>query len=185
LTLLEVFLLGVSLAMDAFSVSICGSMVLSPASRFKGAVTFGAWFGAFQIIMPVLGYFAASWARSYIEAYDHWIAFLLLMYIGIGMIQERNKEQEAIESYSAKKMFLLAVATSIDALAVGVSFAFLDVDVWTSSLIIGVVTFFISFAGGIFGFKLGEKMQSWANLAGGCVLCLIGIKILLEHLGYL
>ena len=157
----ELLLIAVSLAMDAFSVSICGSLALAPSSRFAGAVKFGAWFGAFQFLMPVIGYWTAYWAVEYIEAYDHWIAFFLLLYIGINMI------------------------TSIDALAVGVSFAVLDVNIWTSSLLIGVVTFIISFLGGTIGFKLGERFRSHATRAGGLVLCLIGIKVLLEHTGYL
>ena len=160
----ELLLIAVSLAMDAFSVSICGSLALAPSSRFAGAVKFGAWFGAFQFFMPVIGYWTAYWAVEYIEAYDHWIAFFLLLYIGINM---------------------LAVATSIDALAVGVSFAVLDVNIWTSSLLIGAVTFIISFLGGTIGFKLGEHFRSHATRTGGLVLCLIGLKVLLEHTGYL
>ena len=143
--IVELLLIGVSLAMDAFSVSVCGSLALAPSSRFLGALRFGAWFGAFQIIMPVIGYWAAYRAVGYIEAYDHWIAFFLLMYIGLNMIWEAGDETEPVESYSVKQMFLLAVATSIDALAVGVSFAMLDVNIWTSALLIGIVTFCISF----------------------------------------
>lgn len=183
--IIELLLIAVSLAMDAFSVSICGSLALAPASRFAGAVKFGLWFGAFQIIMPVIGYWAAYRAVEYIEAYDHWIAFFLLLYIGINMIREAGEEQELVESYSMKRMFLLAVATSIDALAVGVSFAVLDVNIWTSALLIGIVTFLISFMGGTIGFRLGERFRSHAAKAGGMVLCLIGLKVLLEHTGYL
>ena len=181
----ELLLIAVSLAMDAFSVSICGSLALSPSSRFAGAVKFGAWFGAFQFLMPVIGYWTAYWAVEYIEAYDHWIAFFLLLYIGINMIREAGEDAEVIESYGVKRMFLLAVATSIDALAVGVSFAVLDVNIWTSSLLIGVVTFIISFLGGTIGFKLGERFRNHATRTGGLVLCLIGLKVLLEHTGYL
>ena len=155
----ELLLIAVSLAMDAFSVSICGSLALAPSSRFAGAVKFGAWFGAFQFLMPVIGYWTAYWAVEYIEAYDHWIAFFLLLYIGINMIREAGEDAEVIESYGVKRMFLLAVATSIDALAVGVSFTI--------------------------GFKLGERFRNHATRAGGLVLCLIGIKVLLEHTGYL
>lgn len=181
----ELFFLAVGLSMDAFSVSICGSMALSPASRLKGAFSFGSWFGVFQFLMPVIGYFAAFWAHSYIERYDHWLAFLLLVYIGFGMIRESGKACEVVTSYGKKKMFLLAVATSIDALAVGISFAFLNINVWTSSLLIGITTFIFSFVGGLVGFKLGDSLHAKAELAGGCVLCLLGVKILLEHLGYL
>jgi len=182
---LELLLIAVSLAMDAFSVSICGSLALSPSSRLAGAFKFGAWFGVFQFLMPVIGYWTAYRAVEYIEAYDHWIAFFLLLYIGVNMIREAGEDSEVIESYSVKRMFLLAVATSIDALAVGVSFAVLDVNIWTSSLLIGVVTFFISFLGGTIGFKLGERFRGCATRAGGLVLCLIGLKVLLEHTGYL
>ena len=156
-----------------------------PDFRPRHAVKMGIWFGAFQFLMLVIGYWTAYWAVEYIEAYDHWIAFLLLMYIGINMIREAGEETELIESYSVKRMFLLAVATSIDALAVGVSFALLEVNIWTSSLLIGVVTFIISFVGGTIGFKLGERFRSHATRTGGLILCLIGLKVLLEHTGYL
>ena len=182
---LELLLIAVSLAMDAFSVSICGSLALAPSSRLAGALKFGIWFGVFQFLMPVIGYWTAYRAVEYIEAYDHWIAFFLLLYIGVNMIREAGEEDEVIESYSVKRMFLLAVATSIDALAVGVSFAVLEVNIWTSSLIIGVVTFGISFVGGIIGFKLGERFRAHASRTGGAILCLIGLKVLLEHTGYL
>ena len=181
----ELLLIAVGLAMDAFSVSICGSLALAPSSRTAGAFRFGVWFGVFQALMPVIGYWTAYWAVEYIESYDHWIAFFLLLYIGINMIREAGEEEEIIESYSMKRMFLLAVATSIDALAVGVSFAVLDVNIWTSSLLIGAVTFIISFLGGTIGFRLGERFRGCATRAGGLILCLIGLKVLLEHTGYL
>ena len=165
--LLELLLLAVGLAMDAFAVSICGSLALAPASRFSGALRFGIWFGFFQALMPVVGFFCAIRFRSYIETYDHWIAFILLIYLGI------------------REMLTLAVATSIDALAVGVSFAFLDVDIWTAAGLIGLVTFIFSMVGGLAGFRLGERIGSRATLVGGCVLIIIGTKILLEHTGWL
>ena len=183
--IVELLLIAVSLAMDAFSVSVCGSLALTPSSRTAGALRFGAWFGIFQFLMPVIGYWVAYRAVEYIEAYDHWIAFLLLLYIGINMIREAGEEEDIVESYSIKRMFLLAVATSIDALAVGVSFAVLDVNIWTSGLLIGIVTFVISFIGGTIGFKLGERFRSHATIAGGTILCLIGLKVLLEHTGFL
>jgi putative Mn2+ efflux pump MntP len=183
--ILALFLLAVSLAMDAFSVSICGSMALHPDSRLKGAISFGSWFGGFQFLMPVIGYFAGKVAADYITSYDHWIAFFLLGYIGINMIIEKNDECELVSAYSVRKMFTLALATSIDALAVGVSLAFLNVNIWFSSILIGVVTFAFSFVGGIMGFKLGENFRTKSTIIGGIVLCLLGIKILLEGLGYL
>jgi putative Mn2+ efflux pump MntP len=130
--------------------------------------------------MPVIGYFAGKVAADYITSYDHWIAFILLGYIGVNMIIEKNDECELVSSYSVKKMFTLAVATSIDALAVGVSLAFLNVNIWFSSILIGVVTFAFSFVGGIMGFKLGENFRTKSTIIGGIVLCLLGIKILLE-----
>src|SRR5574344_757033 len=183
--LAELFLLAVSLSMDAFSVSVCGSMALQPESRTKGALSFGCWFGAFQFLMPVIGYYAAQLVAEYITAYDHWIAFILLCYIGINMIRESGGSCEIVHAYSFKKMLTLAVATSIDALAVGVSFAFLKVNVWTSSLLIGITTFCFAFVGGLLGFKVGERFRTQAEIAGGAVLCLLGLKILLEGLGLL
>ncbi|MEE3380591.1 MAG: manganese efflux pump MntP family protein [Succiniclasticum sp.] len=185
MNLIDLFLLAVSLSMDAFSVSICGSLALAPASRLRGAVRFGAWFGFFQFLMPVIGFYCASWAIDYIRDYDHWVAFFLLMYLGLNMIRESREACELVDSYSARRMLTLAVATSIDALAVGISFAFLNVRVLESSVLIGVVTFCFSFAGGLIGFRLGERFRSRAESVGGVVLCLLGVKILLEHLGYL
>ena len=128
--LLELLLLAVGLAMDAFAVSICGSLALAPASRFSGALRFGIWFGFFQALMPVVGFFCAIRFRSYIETYDHWIAFILLIYLGINMLREADAADSCNlkQHYNIREMLTLAVATSIDALAVGVSFAFLDVD---------------------------------------------------------
>ena len=184
MNLLEILLLGVSLAMDAFSVSVCGSMALHPDSRTKGAVSFGCWFGGFQFLMPVIGYFAAQMVASYVQTYDHWVAFILLGYIGLNMIRESGGPCQMVQAYSFKKMLTLAVATSIDALTVGVSLAFLQVNIWTSSLVIGVVTFLFSFAGGLLGFRLGENLRTQSSIVGGVVLCLLGFKILLEGLGF-
>ncbi len=183
MSLIELLLLAVSLAMDAFAVSICGSMVLSPSSRTAGAFRFGIWFGAFQFLMPVIGYFGAASFIDYITEYDHWIAFILLAYLGINMIREAKEACHVKQSYSTKEMAVLAVATSIDALAVGISFAFLEVNIWTSSTLIGLVTFAIATFGGLAGFKLGSAVGARANICGGVVLICIGIKILLEHLG--
>lgn len=124
--LLELLLLAVGLAMDAFAVSICGSLALAPASRFSGALRFGIWFGFFQALMPVVGFFCAIRFRSYIETYDHWIAFILLIYLGINMLREADAADSCNlkQHYNIREMLTLAVATSIDALAVGVSFAF-------------------------------------------------------------
>lgn len=182
---LELLLVSVGLAMDAFAVSICGSMVLSPDDRFKGAMRFGLWFGVFQALMPLLGYLGAVSFHGYIVDYDHWIAFALLAYLGWNMISEAKEVCDIRKRYNTKEMFVLATATSIDALAVGVSFAFLQTDIWLAIALIGIVTFIISFFGGLIGFKLGSAVGKNANICGGAVLICIGIKILLEHTGIL
>jgi len=183
--LFELLLVSVGLAMDAFAVSVCGSMVLSPENRFQGAMRFGIWFGAFQALMPLLGYLGAVSFQTYIVDYDHWIAFALLAYLGWNMISEAKDACDIRKSYSTKEMFVLALATSIDALAVGVSFAFLQTNIWLAITLIGVVTFGISAFGGLMGFKLGATVGKKANIFGGVVLICIGVKILLEHTGYL
>lgn len=180
---IEMFLIAVSLAMDAFAVSVCGSMVLAPENRQRGALRFGAWFGFFQFLMPVLGYFGAVSFSQYITEYDHWIAFILLGYLGMSMIREANDVCSIKKSYTAKEMMVLAIATSIDALAVGISFAFLNTDIWQASILIGIVTFVIAAFGGMAGFRLGAAIGKRANIFGGSVLLCIGIKILLEHMG--
>ena len=184
MSLIEIILIGIGLSMDAFAVSICGSMVLAPKDRFKGALRFGLWFGFFQMLMPVLGFFTAGTFYEYIKNYDHWVALLLLLYLGGNMIWESREggEPPTQKSYGFRRMLLLAVATSIDALAVGVSFACLQVDIWQSIGIIGIITFGFSFFGGLLGFQLGALVGRRANLVGGLVLVGIGIKVLLEHI---
>lgn len=181
--LAELLLLAVGLAMDAFAVSVCGSMVLIPDNRLRGALRFGSWFGAFQFLMPVIGYFGAVSFRDYITEYGHWLAFFLLLYLGINMIREANEACHVKKDYSVKEMAVLAIATSIDALAVGISLAFLNTDIWSASILIGVVTFAIAAFGGLAGFKLGAMAGKRADVAGGLVLIFIGVKILLEHTG--
>lgn len=179
----ELFLVAVSLAMDAFAVSICGSMALAPASRMGGALRFGIWFGGFQFLMPVLGYFGAVSFTEYITAYDHWIAFCLLGYLGVNMIRESREACSIRHGYSAREMAVLALATSIDALAVGISLACLDTSIWLAASVIGAVAFAISVFGGLAGFRLGPAVGSNATVFGGSVLIAIGTKILLEHTG--
>ena len=179
--LLELLLLSVSLAMDAFAVSICGSMVLSPADRTGGALRFGVWFGFFQFLMPIIGYFGAISFIDYITAYDHWLAFALLLYLGVNMIREAKEACSIKHSYTTKEMAVLA--TSIDALAVGISLAFLNTNIWLASSMIGVVTFAIATFGGLAGFRLGSAVGKNANIIGGLVLIAIGVKIVLEHTG--
>ncbi|MBQ5931286.1 MAG: manganese efflux pump [Tidjanibacter sp.] len=182
------FLIAVGLSMDAFSVAICKGLSMPRATAAKCSVV-GLWFGGFQALMPIVGYFLGVGFRHTIESFDHWLAFGLLAIIGINMIRESMEKEEENNScgccstneLSARKMFPMAVATSIDALAVGVSFAFLAVDIWTSALAIGVTTFVLSFVGVKVGNIFGAKYKSKAELAGGIILILIGLKILLEH----
>lgn len=181
--LLELFLIAVGLSMDAFAVSICKGLSLGKI-KLKHMAIAGLWFGGFQGLMPAIGYLVGSLFADKIVAIDHWIAFLLLAFIGGSMIKESFEEDEEMDAcMDPKCMFILAVATSIDALAVGVSFAFLQVSIVWSVLFIGVVTFVFSAVGVKIGSIFGAKYKSKAELAGGIVLILIGLKILLEHLG--
>lgn len=179
--------IGTALSMDAFSVSICKGLATKKFS-LKTAVICGLWFGGFQALMPVIGYFLGSQFEHLIAAIDHWIAFGLLLLIGANMIREAVKveESESADSTTAfKTMFMLAVATSIDALAVGVSFAFLQVNIWISVLIIGVTTFVFSFGGVAIGNFFGSRYSKPAEITGGVILILLGTKILFEHLGFI
>ena len=182
MSLIEIILLGISLSMDAFAVSIATGISLKDL-RFRHAAKVGLFFGGFQFLMPVIGYFGAVSFRDYITEYDHWLAFFLLLYLGINMIREANEACHVKKDYSVKEMAVLAIATSIDALAVGISLAFLNTDIWSASILIGVVTFAIAAFGGLAGFKLGAMAGKRADVAGGLVLIFIGVKILLEHTG--
>lgn len=183
--LVELFLVAVGLSMDAFAVSICKGLSLGEI-KFNHMVKAGLWFGGFQALMPLIGYFVGSLFADKIVAIDHWIAFALLVFIGANMVKESFGEEDEVNSdMDAKSMLILAIATSIDALAVGVSFAFMKVNIaWAVSLI-GVVTFAFSAFGIKVGSIFGAKHKSKAELVGGVVLILIGLKILLEHLGIL
>lgn len=180
---LELFLLAVGLSMDAFAVSVCKGLASSKLS-VKNAVIVGLWFGGFQALMPSVGYLLGSRFTDYITAIDHWIAFILLAIIGANMIKESitGDEEQADASVDVKTMFLMAVATSIDALAVGITFAFLDVSIVPAVSFIGVTTFVISVVGVFVGHIFGTKYKSKAEFIGGLILILIGLKILLEHL---
>ena len=186
MSVFEIALLGVSLAMDAFAVSITTGITLKDL-RWKHALKVGLFFGGFQFLMPLIGYLAGSTFVRYIEGVDHWIAFVLLAVIGGNMIKEsRECEAEKLDSsFAPAAMLPLAVATSIDALAVGVTFAFLQVNIFWAVLFIGVVTFLLSAVGVRVGHVFGVKYKSAAELAGGLILILMGTKILLEHLGIL
>ena len=188
MTFAELLLLAVGLSMDAFSVAVCKGLAMQRATHGRAAVV-GAWFGGFQFLMPVLGWLLGSRFSAYIERYDHWVAFVLLALIGANMLREalgKSEEEEASNaSLSVRAMLPMAVATSIDALAVGVTFAFLQVRVLPSSAFIGVTTFLISFAGVKIGVIFGLRYKQKAEICGGVILILLGLKILLEHLGIL
>ena len=184
--IITLFSLAVGLAMDAFAVSICKGLAQEKLSLKHMAIA-GLWFGGFQALMPTIGYFLGSQFRDRITAVDHWIAFILLGFIGVNMIRESlDKEEVCPEgNMGVKAMFPLAVATSIDALAVGVTFAFLKVDIIPAITLIGLTTFAFSAAGVKIGSVFGGKYKSAAERAGGIALIIIGTKILLEHLGIL
>lgn len=181
--LLTLLTLAVGLAMDAFAVSICKGLAMREKVLKKGIIV-GLWFGGFQALMPTIGFFLGTQFKDQITSIDHWIAFVLLGLIGINMVKEAlsNDEEQADDSIAVKEMFMLAVATSIDALAVGITFAFLNVHIVSAALMIGVCTFLISFAGVKIGNIFGTKYRSKAELAGGIILILLGFKILFEHL---
>uniref|UniRef100_UPI003FEDDE49 manganese efflux pump MntP n=1 Tax=Roseburia sp. TaxID=2049040 RepID=UPI003FEDDE49 len=185
---IEFLLIGIGLSMDAFAVSICKGLAMRKVNK-KQALVIGLFFGGFQALMPFIGWALGIQFQSYITNIDHWIAFVLLVFIGGKMIVEAVKpeEEEAVEvmdpPLDIKEMFLLAIATSIDALAVGVTFAFLDYPIVEAISIIGVTTFVISVGGVYVGNFFGSRYKNKAELAGGLILVLLGVKILLEHLG--
>ena len=182
--MIEVLLIAVSLALDAFAVSV-SSGISVPGFGWKQAVRMGLYFGFFQFAMPLIGWFLGTSVSGYIEALDHWVAFALLAILGINMLREARSgdTEEASASLGFRVMFAMAVATSIDALAVGVSMAFMkNVNIFSSALVIGVVAFGLSVVGGLAGRRLGCLFQKRAELVGGLVLIGIGLKILLEHL---
>ena len=184
--LIELVLIAVGLSMDAFAVSVCKGLAM-PKCTFKKAAIVGLWFGGFQALMPAIGYILGAQFQEAIASIDHWIAFVLLALIGGNMIHEAldNDEEEADASLDVKTMFLLAVATSIDALAIGITFAFLKVNIIPAVCFIGIVTFIISFAGVKIGNVFGARYKNKAEIVGGIILILLGLKILLEHLGFL
>ena len=182
----ELLVLAVGLSMDAFAVAVCKGLSLR-SLRPRHMAVVGAWFGAFQALMPAAGWLLGAAFAHRIAAIDHWIAFVLLSLIGGNMIREAlsREEEDCDPSLAPAAMLLLAVATSIDALAVGVTFAFLQVSILPAVGLIGCTTFVLSLAGVWIGHRFGSRLKSRAPLAGGVILCLIGLKILLEHLGYL
>lgn len=186
MNLISLTFLAIGLSMDAFAVSVCKGLSLKKIT-WKNSILIGIWFGGFQALMPLLGYLLGIQFQAFITSIDHWIAFSLLAIIGINMLRESRSDEETKinDSLAIKDMFLLAVATSIDALAVGVTFAFLQVSILPAISFIGVITFLLSIAGVKVGNLFGAKYQSKAELAGGIILILIGAHILLEHLGVL
>ena len=186
----ELLLLAVGLSMDAFAVSICKGLAMKRAT-LKAELTCGLWFGGFQALMPLVGFFLGNLFAGAIEAVDHWVACLLLVIIGVNMLKEAfGKDEECDSCGSAdlgvKTMFVMAVTTSIDALAVGISLAMAgDVNIVLSVILIGICTCLLSMAGVKIGSIFGSRFEKKAQLAGGIILILLGVKILLEHLGFL
>ena len=185
---IELFLLGVGLSMDAFAVSVCKGLAMKKAT-LKSQMTCGLWFGGFQALMPLIGFFLGAMFADAIKSFDHWIAFGLLALIGANMLKEAlEKECDCCEEHNAdmsvKTMFVMAVATSIDALAVGISLAMAgDVNIWAAIALIGVTTCVLSALGVKIGNIFGSRYEKKAEFAGGVILILLGVKILLEHLG--
>ena len=181
--LLELVLLGIGLAMDAFAVSICKGLSMKKMS-WKNAIIIALYFGIFQAVMPLIGYLLGTTFESFVTSIDHWIAFILLSLIGGNMIKEAfdSEDENKNDKVDFKTMIVLAVATSIDALAVGITFAFFDVNLPLAISIIGIITFCISMFGVKIGNKFGDKYQNKAEFTGGLILIILGIKILIEHL---
>lgn len=181
--IIELLLLSVGLAMDAFAVSICKGISMK-RMNWRKALTIGMYFGGFQALMPVIGYFLGTAFESIITNIDHWVAFILLGIIGGNMIKEafEDESENCNDDVGFKTMIMLAIATSIDALAVGITFAFLKVNLIAAISMIGVITFVLSVIGTKIGNRFGDKYESKAELVGGVILVLLGIKILLEHL---
>ncbi len=182
---IELFLIAVGLSMDAFAVSVCKGLSVKKL-RTEHILLAGLYFGGFQFLMPVLGWLLGSRFEHLITSIDHWIAFVLLTAIGINMIREAFGEEEKLDDdFGVRTMLLMAVATSIDALAVGITFAFLTVRILPAAALIGVTTFVLSGIGIYVGQAFGARYRNGAELLGGAILILIGLKILLEHLGIL
>ena len=181
----ELFMLAIGLSMDAFAVSICKGLAVEKAD-LRACCTAGLWFGGFQALMPLIGYFLGAQFSAYMESVGHWIAFILLALIGVNMIRESRDEADAQSaSMSPRAMLPLAVATSIDALAVGVTFALLVDHILPAVCLIGATTFLISAAGVKIGSLFGSRWRAKAEVCGGVILILLGLRILLEHLGLL
>lgn len=181
---IEILLISIGLAMDAFAVSVCKGLAMKKMN-WKKATIIGLYFGIFQAVMPVIGYFLGTTFEKFITYVDHWVAFILLVGIGINMVKEAfNKESEnRNDNVDVKTMLVLSIATSIDALTIGITFACLKIHIVMPVITIGLITFIISAIGVKIGNRFGDKYEKKAEIMGGVILILLGIKILLEHLG--
>lgn len=179
---IELLLISIGLAMDAFAVAVCKGLSMKKINISKPIIV-GIWFGVFQALMPAIGYFLGNKFESVITSINHLIAFALLVFIGVNMIRETFKEAEEDikDDLCLKSMFVLAIATSIDALTIGITFAFFEVNILKAVLMIGIVTFILSFLGVVIGNKFGNKYEKKAQILGGTILICLGIKNLLEH----
>lgn len=183
--IIELIFIALGLAMDAFAVAICKGLSMKKM-EWKKAIIIGLYFGIFQGLMPLIGYILGIGFEESIKNIDHWVAFILLVFIGINMIREAfDSKEEADDKVDFKTMIILALATSIDALAIGVTFAFLQVNIILAIVLIGIITFFISVLGVKIGNTFGDRYEAKAEIAGGGILIILGIKILFEHLGLL
>ena len=181
----ELILIAIGLAMDAFAVSVGKGLTVDKVTP-RHAISAGMWFGGFQALMPIIGYMLGHSFQHVVSSIDHWIAFALLLLIGLNMIRETlwADDKESHDSdFGPRKMFVMAVATSIDALTIGITLAFLNVNIWLAAAVIGLITFALSAMGVILGSRFGAKFGSKAGILGGVVLIALGVKILLEHLG--
>ena len=179
---IAILLIALGLAMDSFSVSIANGLA-TKTFKISKALTIALFFGLFQGLMPIFGWLAGEYIADYISAFDHWVAFALLTIIGVKMIYEsiRNKPAKFLRAYTLKVILVLSIATSIDALAVGLSFSFLDISIFFPAIIIGVITFLLSFFGVYVGGRFGKVLKNRIEILGGLILIVIGLKILLEH----
>ncbi len=180
--LIEIIIIAFSLAFDAFAISVCKGLSMKK-SNTKNGLIIASYFGVFQAIMPLFGYIFCSYIKN-IDTIDHYISCILLTMIGISMIKESLEKKELDDSIDIKTMLILSIATSIDALAIGITFSLLSVNIFYSIIIIGIITFILSFLGVIFGNKIGNKYSNIAEIIGGITLILMGLEILFDHLGY-
>lgn len=182
MNILDIILIGISLSMDAFAVSICKGMSFTKKS-YKKAIIIGLYFGIFQAIMPIIGYLIGYRFHDLIENVDHWLAFFLLLFIGLKMIKSAILDEQSLDNkVDFKSMIGLAIATSIDALVIGITLSFLNVDLIVSITYIGIITFTLSYLGVMLGSKVGERFGIKSQIFGGIILIIIGLKILFEHL---